>query len=442
MATPAWKLKMATTGLQHSHPAFTGKSEPNWLAEKRRAALASFETLGFPSRRVEQWRYSNPKHIAALDWTLGVEPDPEQGAQTALSNRIDALRIAHATAELVFVNGHFSHALSRGLVSGTIGPLSENKDKAKSQLARFTHESDEAFSALNLAFHQDGAWVVLGKNQVIEGLIHVIHLVEGSTSACTLLRNGIVLGEHASARVVESYSCNAADSFSNTVTEVQLGAGAELEHTIWQRNSANGGTKIGRVHVHQARDSAYDGHSFWLGGTWVRNDIHVELAEPGAACSLNGLYLLDAEQHLDNHTLIDHQAPHCLSRELYKGVLSGKSTGVYNGMVKVQRIAQKTDSEQANHNLLLSDTADINTKPELEIYADDVKCAHGTTVGQLDALSLQYMRMRGIPKAEAIAILTGAFAQELLGEVEDESLRDLLEQAVTARLAELRTSAS
>jgi Fe-S cluster assembly protein SufD len=441
---------MATTGLQHSHPAFSTHSpmnaEPTWLAEKRRSALDSFERLGFPGPRVEQWRYSNPKHIAVLDWAIPTNPDLAQDPLQALAQRIDGLRIAHATAELVFINGHFSAALSRGLVTSTVGTLKENADET--QLARFTHESDEAFSALNLAFHQDGAWIVLDKNQTVEGLIHVIHCVEdfqgveGDTPACTLVRNGILLGEHASARVLESYYSNSADSFTNAVTEVQLAAGAELEHTIWQRNSANGGTKIGRVHVHQSRDSAYDGHSFWLGGTWVRNDIHVELAEPGAACSLNGLYLLDANQHLDNHTLIDHQAPHCISRELYKGVLSGKSTGVYNGMVKVQQIAQKTDSEQANHNILLSDRADINTKPELEIYADDVKCAHGTTVGQLDAVALQYMCMRGIPKADAVAILTGAFAQELLGEIEDEDLRGQLDQAVSSRLSELRTSAT
>jgi Fe-S cluster assembly protein SufD len=433
---------MATSGLQNTHPAFTENAEPNWLAKKRRSALTAFEKLGFPGPKVEKWRYSNPKHISAVDWSLTKKPSLEKTPESALAGRVDALRIPHAVSELVFVNGHFSPALSRGVNPGVISPLSQTPQQAQNQLARFTHESDEAFSALNLAFHQDGAWIVLEKNQVVEGLIHVIHLVEETTETCTLVRNGIVLAEHASARIVESYCCNAGDSFSNTLTEVQLAAGAELEHTIWQRHSTHGGNKVGRVHVHQARDSAYDGHSFWLGGTWVRNDIHVELAEPGAACSLNGLYLLDANQHLDNHTLIDHQAPHCISRELYKGVLSGKSTGVYNGMVKVQKIAQKTDSEQANHNILLSDSADINTKPELEIYADDVKCAHGTTVGQLDAVALQYMRMRGIPKADAVAILTGAFAQELLGEIEDEALRDLLDQAVSARLSELRTSVS
>ena len=209
-----------------------------------------------------------------------------------------------------------------------------------------------------------------------------------------------------------------------------------MTHCIWQRGEL--GSKIGRVHIRQSRDSAYDGHSFWLGGEWVRNDIEVELSEPGAACSLNGLYLMDGEQHLDNHTLIDHQAPHCVSRELYKGVLGGKSTGVYNGMVKVQQPAQKTDSEQANHNILLSDSADINTKPELEIYADDVKCAHGTTVGQLDAEALLYMRMRGIPKAEAVHMLTQAFAEELLGELENEQLRSVMAEHVSTRLHRMR----
>lgn len=426
---------MATSGLQNTHPAFTDGAEPKWLADKRQAALASFNQLGFPGRKLENWRYSNPKHIAAVDWALA-----KKATASDLENRVASHRIPHAIAELVFVNGRFNSTLSRGGVAGQIGPLSQVSDSKESLLARFTHDGKEAFSALNLAFHQDGAWIVLTKNTVIDGLIHILHLNDDTSESCSLIRNGIVLGEHASARVVESYGGASQGSLVNALTEVQLAAGAELEHTIWQHSGAESvGSKVGRVHVHQSQDSAYDGHSFWLGSAWVRNDIHVELAESGAACSLNGLYLLDGTQHLDNHTLIDHQAPHCTSRELYKGVLSGKSTGVYNGMVKVRKIAQKTDSEQANHNLLLSDSADINTKPELEIYADDVKCAHGTTVGQLDALALQYMRMRGIPKAEATAILTGAFAQELLGEVEDESLRDLLRQAVTARLAELRT---
>lgn len=428
---------MATTALQNTHPAFADSAEPKWLTDKRQAALASFNELGFPGRKLENWRYSNPKHIAAVDWCLA-----KNATDGDLEKRVAPHRIAHAIAELVFVNGRFNSTLSHGVVAGQIGPLSQVPDTVETMLARFTHDSSEAFSALNLAFHQDGAWIVLAKNTVIDGLIHVLHLTDDTADTCSLIRNGIVLAEHASARVVESYTGGSQGNLVNALTEVQLAAGAELEHTIWQNSGAEMvGSKVGRVHVHQSQDSAYDGHTFWLGSAWVRNDIHVELAEPGAVCSLNGLYLLDGDQHLDNHTLIDHQAPHCTSRELYKGVLSGKSTGVYNGMVKVRKIAQKTDSEQANHNLLLSESADINTKPELEIYADDVKCAHGTTVGQLDAVALQYMRMRGIPKADAMAILTGAFAQELLGEVEDTSLRDLLEQAVTARLAELRTGA-
>jgi len=380
---------------------------------------------------VEEWRYSNPKHLAGVEWSLA----------SKASHTVDALRIPHATHELVFVNGHFEPTQSRGFLAGRVSHLAEATENGEAEglLARFTHESEEPFSALNLAFHQNGAWIVLEADEVVEGLIHILHLVDEGAEACAQLRNVVVLGTHASARIVESYAGQSAGSLTNSMTEIQLGAGAELEHTLWQRGPS--GSKVGRVHVHQSRDSAYDSHSFWLGGAWVRNDIHVELAEPGAVCSLNGLYLLDQDQHLDNHTVIDHQAPHCVSRELYKGVLSGASTGVYNGMVKVQQAAQKTDSEQANHNILLSKSADINTKPELEIYADDVKCAHGTTVGQLDAEALLYMRMRGIPKGEAIHILTSAFAQELLGEVEDEDLQSIFGDAVSARLSDLREGA-
>jgi len=414
--------------LKESHPAFGNGEEPSWLQGARAKALVELESTGFPGPRTEEWRYSNPKHILNVNWTLG--------ASTA--SLAEAWKDPNAAVELVFVNGHFCPEQSRGFVGGKITNLKSllGDKNAEKILARFTHEDSEAFSALNLAFLQDGAWISIDRNQTLEGLIHVLHVTDSSSDTTSQIRNVIALGTHASARVLETYVSNTNDCLTNVVTEIQLADGAELEHTLWQRGTA--GSKIGRIHVHQKRDSAYDGHSFWLGSTWVRNDIHVELSEEGAACSLNGLYLLGGKQHLDNHTVIDHQAPHCVSRELYKGVLGGKSTGVYNGMVKVQQIAQKTDSEQANHNLLLSDGADINTKPELEIYADDVKCAHGTTVGQLDQQALMYMRMRGIPKSEAIHILTRAFAQELLEEIEDEVVRGRIEEEVFQRLAQIR----
>ncbi|MEC7240954.1 MAG: Fe-S cluster assembly protein SufD, partial [Myxococcota bacterium] len=421
------KRLMSTGRLQASHPAYRDSSEPEWLAGLRQEALDAFNQVGFPGPRTEAWKYSNPKHIASVDWALG--------ASSVLD--IDGLRLSHADIELVFVNGHFSEKLSRGEAARTY-TLQEaiRSGAAQGELAQFTSESSEPFSALNLAFVQDGAWIQIEGEEDHPGVIHILHVVNGEADNAAQIRNRIQLGRHASVEVVESYVGLSAGSLTNAVTEVDLHDGSELVHCLWQRGPS--GTKIGRVHIQQRRDSAYDGHSFWLGGGWVRNDIEVELKEAGAACSLNGLYLLDGNQHLDNHTLIDHQAPHCVSRELYKGVLSGKSTGVYNGMVKVQQIAQKTDSEQANHNLLLSDTADINTKPELEIYADDVKCAHGTTVGQLDAEALMYMRMRGIPKAEAVHMLTQAFADELLGELEDEDLQEVMAEQVTARLVQLK----
>lgn len=418
---------MSTGRLQDSHPAYKDSAEPAWLAGLRQEALQAFEKVGFPGPRTEAWKYSNPKHIAAVDWTL----------TSSASLNIDAYRLSHADTELVFINGHFSADLSRGDASAAQTlKAAIRSGAAQGELAQFTSESSEAFSALNLAFVQDGAWIQIEGEEESAGIIHVLHVVNGTSDNAAQIRNRIQLGRHASGQVIESYVGLSDGSFTNAVTEIDLHAGSELVHCIWQRGPF--GTKVGRVHIQQQRDSAYDGHSFWLGGGWVRNDIEVELKQEGAACSLNGLYLLDGRQHLDNHTLIDHQAPHCVSRELYKGVLSGDSTGVYNGMVKVQQVAQKTDSEQANHNLLLSDSADINTKPELEIYADDVKCAHGTTVGQLDAEALMYMRMRGIPKTEAIHMLTQAFADELLGELEDESLREVMEGQVAARLVELR----
>jgi Fe-S cluster assembly protein SufD len=418
---------MSIEALQKSHPAYTTSNEPAWLHGLRRSALQAFEETGFPGPRVEDWKYSNPRHIKKIEWSMS--------AQASVNP--EAYSLEQADIELVFVNGRFDASLSRGLTN-RVKPLSQaiESGEAEGRLAAFTGEKTQAFSALNLAFLQDGAWIDLQESQGPAGLIHILHLVDGQDDSSIHVRNRIQLGSCASAQVAESYVGLSKGSFTNAFTEIDLGSGAELVHCLWQRGDH--GSKVGRVHVQQDQDSAYDGHSFWLGGAWVRNDIHVELGKPGAACSLNGLYLLDGKQHLDNHTTIDHQAPHCVSRELYKGVLGGRSTGVYNGMVKVQQEAQKTDSEQANHNILLSDSAQINTKPELEIYADDVKCAHGTTVGQLDAEALLYMRMRGIPKAEAMHILTGAFAQELLGELENPVLQESISTAVQKRLTSLK----
>ena len=228
-----------------------------------------------------------------------------------------------------------------------------------------------------------------------------------------------------------------ASYFSNAVTEIKVDDGARLKHFLVDRHSA-AGKFIGNIQVEQTKDSHYESHSFWLGGELVRNDLEVHLKGTGAYAKLNGLYLTTDRQHIDNHTLLDHAVPGCLSEENYKGILGGHSHGVFNGRVLVQKDAQQTDARQSNRNILLSDTANIDTKPQLEIYADDVKCSHGTTVGQLDELALFYIQSRGITKENAFHMLTSAFTEDLMDDIGDPEVDDYIRGLVRLQLSQVQ----
>ena len=284
--------------------------------------------------------------------------------------------------------------------------------------------------ALNAAVATDGAAICLADNSVLDKPLYILQVSNQNNA----LRHGFMLGENAQANIIEHFiSTGEERALSNAVTAVILKAGASLEHTRLQQEGKKQ-SHVARVEVKQFRDSSYTFHGVELGGILSRSDVVVDLMASGASCSLNGLFVLDGRQHVDHHTRVDHKAPHCTSRENYRTVLDGRSHGVFNGKVVVHKGATKTDSSQSNGNILLSKHAEIDTKPELEIYNDDVKCAHGATVGQLDDKQLFYLRSRGISEAAAQELLTFAFADEVLAAMSNQVVRSYVEKEAFAKL--------
>jgi Fe-S cluster assembly protein SufD len=286
---------------------------------------------------------------------------------------------------------------------------------------------------LNTAFLRDGAFVYVPPGTVIEEPILLEFLADrvGGNHAWHR-RSLFVLGENSQVTLVESYSGPAGVTyFTNAVTEVIVGAGAVVDHYKVQREG-DAAFHMATMQIQLDRAARFSSHAVTLGGSWVRNEVNAVFGGEGAECTLNGLYQAAGQQLIDNHTLIDHAYPHCASHELYKGILDGKARGVFNGKIQVRQDAQKTDAKQTNQTLLLSDDATINTKPQLEIYADDVKCTHGATVGQLDEEALFYLRSRGIDREQARALLTFAFANDIVDRIRVAPLRTQLERAFLA----------
>ncbi len=414
-----------------------GGDESGWLGALRAKARAHFETLGFPTTRVEDWKYTSTRSLreAGLVHDTGaVDAEPAAAA-------IDELDLPSGAGRLVLYNGRLVPGLSdvEGLPAGVTAlplALATEAPGFREHLGASLQVSTEPFTALNQAFLQDGLYLSLAEGVELAEPLVVLHLARGGDSAVlSNPRNLVVLGANARGALLE-VDVGAGTTCTNCVTEVVLGPGANLEHHRWQLGGS-GTHHVGRTEVRQERDSEYRAHTLSLGDGWVRNDLVVGLDAPGATCILRGLYLTGKGQHVDNHTTIHHRAAHCTSRELYKGVLSGKSRGVFNGRIVVHRDAQKSDSDQGNHNLLLSDTARVDTKPQLEIFADDVKAAHGTTVGQLDEDAVFYMRSRGIPVGTAVRILAGAFAREILDDMVDSPVHACALALVDTKLGSL-----
>jgi len=353
-----------------------------------------------------------------------------------------------ADHQLVFVDGRFAPSLtaSARLPSGIeVMSLAEAigrfPDRVEPWLGRSAGPERNGFAALNAAFLRDGVFIRLARGTELEAPVHLLFLTSGAPDSVVYVRNLIVAEAGSRASVIESYAALAdAIGLTNSVTEIVLEPGAQLEHYRLGREAA-AAYHVGSTDVHLARDSRYTSHSIALGGRIVRHELYASLDAEGAECTLNGLYVTHGRQHVDNHTRIDHHKPRGMSREWYKGVLDGQSRAVFSGRVVVHPQAQHTDAEQANHNLLLSENAEADSRPQLEIYADDVKCAHGATVGNLDPDALFYLRSRGLDDAHARSLLVYAFAGDVLKRIRLAPLRAHLEQQLTERLALQRLQA-
>jgi Fe-S cluster assembly protein SufD len=415
-----------------------GASEgPAWLPAVRLQAIERFRALGFPTTRNEEWHYTSVSPIAEAEF---LPLRAESGEVTA--EQIAPFRFGHADwPTLVFVNGRYAESLSSlgALPAGvTIVPLAralrERSPLLDRHLTKHAPFDEQAFTALNTAFLYDGAVVHVAKEVAVAEPIHILHVTDAHAARGVMHPRTLIVAErNAQATVLESYvSTSDANYFTNAVTEVAVADGATLKHYRIQRESARA-FHVGTVEATQGRDSHFVSFSFATGGALVRTNIYASLDGEGCGATLNGLYMLDGEQHCDHQTRITHAEPNTFSRELYKGVLDGSSHGVFNGKVYVHPIAQKTDGKQTNNTLLLSERARIDTKPQLEIFADDVKCTHGATVGRIDETALFYMKSRGIDDTTARKLLTYAFAADVLETIEEEAVRTELEELTLRR---------
>ena len=411
---------------------------PEWLRSIRRAAIAHFSELGFPTLHDEDWRFTNVAPITQTSFQFAQNGRLELPPQAIAPFRPSG----SASCQLVFVDGRYAPALSRlgrlaeGVqIGGLAQALTDDRGLLEQHLARYADYQHDAFCALNTAFMEDGAFVRLPRRTVLEEPIYLLYVSTATGGpAITHPRNLILAGDDSQATVVEDYvSLNGDVHFSNVVTEVVVGENSVLGHYLIERESTQA-FHVSTLRLEQGRSSSVACHSVLLGGALVRNNIHPVLAGEGGDCLINGLFMPAGRQHMDNYMKVEHASPHCDSRQFFNGILDDQSRGVFHGRIIVHKDAQKTDAKQTNRNLLLSEEAQIDTKPQLEIYADDVKCTHGATIGQIDDDALFYLRARGIAEASARALLLLAFAGETLQRMPVEPIRKHLEALVMARL--------
>jgi Fe-S cluster assembly protein SufD len=416
-----------------------GTVQPAWARALRRTALERFQSFGFPTTKNEDWHFTSVARIAEADFLTLTAPGGELTRQ-------DLARFGFGRAEwrtLAFVNGRFDPELSDldGLPDGVrVLPLDSAWREMPQVLERYVgqiaafDEPAQAFTALNTAYMMDGAVVHVAKDVAVDRPIHLLFVSDAMAARGVMYPRNLIVAERGSkATVVETYAAvGDAHYFTNAVTEVVVAEGATLTHLKLQRESQRA-FHVGTVDVRQARDSHYVSFSFGTGGALSRSNIYTVLGGEGCGATLNGLYMLDGDQHMDHQTRIEHAEPNCYSREVYKGVLDGTSHGVFNGKVYVRPVAQKTDGKQTNNTLLLSERAQVDTKPQLEIFADDVKCTHGATIGRLDQTALFYMKSRGVGTELARQLLTHAFAADVIETIELEAVRDGLEKLTLER---------
>lgn len=416
---------------------------PTWLRSLREGAFVRFCESGFPTTKDEDWRFTNLSAISQTQFQLA-----RDAYEPIVPTTLQPVLVPGAACRLVFVNGRFVSALSdleslpAGVkVSSLADEIARNSSAVEPHLGRYPNIERDAFGALNTAFFEDGAFVYLPRRTVLEAPISLLFIsVPGGEPSMAHPRNLIIAEEDSQASIVEDYiSLGDGVFFSNVVTELIAGDNAVISHYLIEREDIRA-LNVSTLFTRQGRSSYVASHSVLVGGALVRNNVHPVLAGEGAECLINGLFIGKGRQHLDNYMLVEHASPHCSSRQFYNGILDDHAHGVFHGRIIVHQDAQKTDAKQTNRNLLLSDNAQIDTKPQLEIYADDVKCTHGATIGQVEEEALFYLRSRGVDEASARALLLYAFASECLDRMSCAPVREYLQKQVQQWLPELNPS--
>jgi Fe-S cluster assembly protein SufD len=422
------------------------RDAPGWLNKLREDAFARFCETGFPTVHDEDWRFTNLSAVARTPFRRAAR------SGFAISQQdLEQFRFADSACQLVFVNGHFAPELSRigslpsGLeVSSLSKKIEKDPESVKLHLGRYLDTRRDAFWALNTAFLAEGAYVRIQRRVILEQPIHLLYISVGDESPLMNHPRNLIIAEQASqAGIIEDYvSLGREDgaAFCNTVTELIAEDDAVVSHYLIERENWKS-FNVSTLRIQQGRGANVSSHSILLGGGLVRNNVHPVLAGEGAECLINGLFIGGEHQHLDNYMLVEHASPHCGSRQFYNGILDGQARGVFHGRIIVHKDAQKTDAKQTNRNLLLSDDARIDTKPQLEIYADDVKCTHGATIGQIDEEALFYLRSRGIDEVSARKLLLYAFASECLDRMKQPPVRSFIEGLLSQQLTHMAQSA-
>jgi len=409
---------------------------PDWVSELRQAAMQRFDRVGFPGSKWEDWRFTNISAIAKANFALGDFDASLPGVADAVNQAV----LTDAACRLVFVNGLFAAEWSRfddlpsGFVVGNLAAdLADPQPFVAGRFGRQANVEHSPFTALNTALFRDGAVIRVAEGVHVEPTVQLVFVsTAGSDPIATAPRNFIHLGRESRLRLVETHVGVSGEVYlANSVTEIELGEHARLEHHKLQSDSI-AAFHIASTFVSQAASSRYHNDYFAFGSALSRNEVQCYHVGERVETVLNGLYMISGNQLADCRTRIDHAMPNCTSHEMYKGVLDGRARGVFNGKIHVHPDAQKTDAKQSNQALLLSDDAVIDTKPELEIYADDVRCTHGATVGELDTQALFYLRSRGIPESLARKILIFAFANDVVQGLSVDSLKRHLESVLLA----------
>ena len=400
--------------------------------ELRDQAMESFHKQGIPNRRHEEYKYTSVDLMLKEEFNF-------TSNKNIKDEQIEPLKFLKDAHVAIIENGVFIEGLSNlqnlpeGLtICSLVDAVTSTSSVFEKHYAQYADVKSDPFIALNTAMTKDGVFIHVAKNVIIEKPIHIIHISTAFENTIIHPRNLIVVDENAQAKIIESFETvdSTAKIFNNALTEIVVDRRAIVEHyKIQDENEL--GYLMNTTQVIQQKQSVFSTHTFTLSGSLVRNNLTLVLDDEHIESHLNGLYLTSGNQVVDNHTVVDHRKPNCNSNELYKGIIDGKSTATFNGKIFVRKDAQKTNAFQSNKNILLSEAGTINTKPQLEIYADDVKCSHGSTTGKLDADSIFYLRARGLSTESAKRLLMHAFASEVVDTIKIEALREYVKERIS-----------